>query len=664
MNEICRIKNIDIDKIYLLFCSNCKNLISIENSKKCDYKECSRIFCEKCLNNSNSVNCLFCKKGELKNFSPELINNLDNILFVCNKSIKCNQMYSFEEKIKNHSHKNDEIIKCNKCNENIIQTANYLQCVKCNAFFCYKRLKYNPFLQSFPNKNQKSNSYCGYKCYKCNLPFCSLCNKNKYKYIICSKCSYKCELCNKNKSETICEVCNKMICAFCAQICKKCCITLCGNENKDNCLKHKAKNNSLINSNKICSLCNIKIDFSCINICENNLCKNLICINCSLFCNICKKLICKKCSIKCSSCPEDISLVSCIRCDSDAIIKCAFINCTNKVCLNCLKYCNFCKEVNCPLHSLSCPNCSETICPFHWNICKKCCPNKEDYSKNKLCLKNCTKKCYFCKNEINLFCKEENHPENFIKKYDCGHYICNNCIKKCDICKEPIKVCIECEKKENYVHCDICDKNLCYYCSKICKKCKKHYCDEMHKCHFCSIVINNEVCPYCDLNQRSKCSYCKKKLNQCNNCTKIMICSYKCFSDNIRIKIKKIKTYNHSRTIQNIKSSTNVRNNMINNVFSLFQNNDKNESISINEMNISRLNNNSIELETTKGEHLCLMYKCEEHLGCYRDTNDLIKSKSLSELISGEDDDNNNNIAKYKRITDKESTKCSACVIF
>ena len=81
-------------------------------------------------------------------------------------------------------------------------------------------------------------------------------------------------------------------------------------------------------------------------------------------------------------------------------------------------------------------------------------------------------------------------------------------------------------------------------------------------------------------------------------------------------------------------------------------------------MNISRLNNNSIELETTKGEHLCLMYKCEEHLGCYRDTNDLIKSKSLSELISGEDDDNNNNITKYKRITDKESTKCSACVIF
>ena len=93
MNEICRIKNIDIDKIYLLFCSNCKNLISIENSKKCDYKECSRIFCKKCLNNSNSVNCLFCKKGELKNFSPELINNLDNILFVCNKSIKCNQKY-------------------------------------------------------------------------------------------------------------------------------------------------------------------------------------------------------------------------------------------------------------------------------------------------------------------------------------------------------------------------------------------------------------------------------------------------------------------------------------------------------------------------------------------------------------------------------------------
>jgi hypothetical protein len=92
---------------------------------------------------------------------------------------------------------------------------------------------------------------------------------------------------------------------------------------------------------------------------------------------------------------------------------------------------------------------------------------------------------------------------------------------------------------------------------------------------------------------------------------------------------------------------------MINNVFSLFQNNDKNESISINDMNISRLNNNSIELETTKGEHLCLMYKCEEHLGCYRDTNDLIKSKSLSELISGDSTKNhsrNLSAAKCKKI--------------
>jgi hypothetical protein len=108
-------------------------------------------------------------------------------------------------------------------------------------------------------------------------------------------------------------------------------------------------------------------------------------------------------------------------------------NCSNKVCLNCLKFCNYCNEINCSSHSLSCANCSETICQFHWHMCKKCCSTTEgDFSKKKLCLKNCTKRCHFCNNEVNVFCKEENHPENFVKKYSCEHYICNDCLKKCD----------------------------------------------------------------------------------------------------------------------------------------------------------------------------------------------------------------------------------------
>ena len=115
-----------------------------------------------------------------------------------------------------------------------------------------------------------------------------------------------------------------------------------------------------------------------------------------------------------------MSLISCTNCDSDTIIKCSLKNCNKKICLNCLKYCNYCKEINCDNHSLSCANCSETICPFHWHMCKKCTPKK-------LCLKNCTKKCHFCNYEINEFCKEENHMNNYIKKYSCGHYICYLC---------------------------------------------------------------------------------------------------------------------------------------------------------------------------------------------------------------------------------------------
>ena len=49
MNEICSIKNIEIDKISSLFCSRCKTLVD-KNSKKCDNLKCSRVFCSECIN--------------------------------------------------------------------------------------------------------------------------------------------------------------------------------------------------------------------------------------------------------------------------------------------------------------------------------------------------------------------------------------------------------------------------------------------------------------------------------------------------------------------------------------------------------------------------------------------------------------------------------------
>ena len=610
MNDICHLNNFNIDKISLLFCSKCGNLLE-QNSKICQNIKCSKNFCLGCINDNK---CPECKKNQLKNFSLKEITNIENLLFYCNKSIKCEGKYNYNDIINNHINKSHEIIKCNKCNEGLNQTANYLKCSKCQFFFCYKRLNYNPFFGKDNKNNIKDiKNCCGIKCSLCFKNICNLCNKQENnnkdnnELVVCSDCLQK----NKNINTN-----EKKVCGICS------------------------KNNFY---NKICSLCNINICLSCSNNCENIKCGNIICINCSLFCNICKKIICKKCSIKCSSCPNNISLISCTNCDSDTIIKCSLKNCNKKICLNCLKYCNYCKEINCDNHSLSCANCSETICPFHWHMCKKCTPKK-------LCLKNCTKKCHFCNYEINEFCKEENHMNNYIKKYPCGHYICNLCTKKCDICKEPIKACSECENDKNYVHCRVCNKYLCFYCSKKCTICNTHYCDESHKCFLCNGIINNEVCINCDFDERKKCKVCSKYLPQCERCSKIIICSYKCFNDNIIIKPNAKTNIKRVRTIQSIKS--NITNNVINNVVNLFQK----DKISMNKNNI-KINNDKSMIETVKGEHLCLMYYCEEHLG--NDPNEYDNNKDIDELNPGDED----KVKKYKRFTDKENVRCSSCII-
>jgi hypothetical protein len=274
-------------------------------------------------------------------------------------------------------------------------------------------------------------------------------------------------------------------------------------------------------------------------------------------------------------------------------------------------------------------------------MCKKCCSTEDDFSKKKLCLKNCTKKCYFCNNEINIFCKEENHPENFVKKYLCNHYICNSCLDKCEKCKEPIRACPECEG-EKYVYCKICDKYLCLDCSKKCTICKRNYCNEIHKCYLCNTLINSELCLNCDYIERSKCLVCSKFLPQCESCSKIVICSYKCFTEHIIVKQKIKISFSRTRTNQSIKS--NITNNVINNVVNLFQK----EKLS-NAKN-GNLKGNKNMIESDKGEHLCFMYCCEEHI------------KNETKYDPEEEEDNN--IKKYKRLTQKENVKCSSCIIY
>ena len=139
MNEICRLNNLDIDKISLLFCAKCKKLLG-ENSKKCN--KCSSIFCNSCIKDTQ---CIKCKLGKLQDISINTFLGKETLLFYCNKSIKCRGKYTYEEKLKNHLHENPEYINCNNCKENLNQTGNFLKCCECQNFFCYKRLSYEPF---------------------------------------------------------------------------------------------------------------------------------------------------------------------------------------------------------------------------------------------------------------------------------------------------------------------------------------------------------------------------------------------------------------------------------------------------------------------------------------------------------------------------------------
>ena len=132
MNEICRINNSDIDKISLCFCAQCKSILN-KISKKCD--KCLKIFCDLCIKDNN---CPKCRHGELKDTLTPDFEEIKDLLFCCNKSIKCTQKYTYEEKLKNHSHKNPENINCPKCQKNLNQETNCLKCYKCQNYFCYK----------------------------------------------------------------------------------------------------------------------------------------------------------------------------------------------------------------------------------------------------------------------------------------------------------------------------------------------------------------------------------------------------------------------------------------------------------------------------------------------------------------------------------------------
>ena len=78
--------------------------------------------------------------------------------------------------------------------------------------------------------------------------------------------------------------------------------------------------------------------------------------------------------------------------------------------------------------------------------------------------------------------------------------------------------------------------------------------------------------------------------------------------------------------------------------------------------NNSKTKGNQIVIEIDKGEHICLMYYCEDHIGNDQSEQVNIDNKNMGDLNSKTEE--GYNVQKYKRITDKENVKCSSCEIF
>ena len=715
IRDICQINDINALDLNKIFCSICNSFLS-NSSKLCSNTHCKYGICEKCFTSNKSITCPHCKNNNFVNYNSEKQDYPKKFKYFC-KSNKCIEKYSYEIMLKKHIHcESKNILYCYYCKINLSLSPNFLKCFKCKQIYCHQNINYIPFTcesESTKKNNKEKQLLCITRCYYCYNPICIKCEKNinKYKNIICSNCKKKCDVCSKKNAVTLCNICDNNLCENCLKTCDKCSLILCEQdyEKYKKCEEHSntsvIKNCKICNKNKIsatCQICNNEIcSTSCMVLCNSEECTNqIICKNCTKFCNICKKIYCNKCSIFCTNCTQGESLVSCKNCNSDIFRKCSFKGCLNTLCIKCVNYCNYCKEICCPMHSLKCGNCNENICRFHWHICRKC-------NTKKVCLKNCTYKCFLCNsnNEINALCLEENHPLDFCKSYKCQHKICNSCIKKCDKCGKIIQTCTQCLLENVYSHCRFCNKDFCYECSNQCLKCGEFFCKETHFCYLCKKEID-KMCPNCDFKDRSKCMICSKSLIQCCDCFKKIICSPNCFLENYN-KIKKkysspdkrhssyyyyqsgikfqkgnsslIRSLTgHSSKTGNykIRVTNNMANNMISSVVNLFSSGSNNTNNNIlkdknslmrndskeNEEQNEKLNINKYVIEKEE-KHLCLMYWCNEHLGeseLKPKINSIrgVLSKDSTNACSGK-----NSIVE--KIENKEKTFCSfSCNIY
>ena len=534
--------------------------------KQCSNEKCGQFFCQKCFDKLYEMNyydielkCPFCRMNSGFRDANEINEIINKLKFYCDKSMFCCSQYTHSQLLNQHKHDfYDEynINKCFVCSKLYdLKEVNFSKCNNCTNLVCFENIKSK-------NPNEIINT-CMKKCYNCRDGECIIDLKNDSINFICNFClsepSNKCELCNSKTAIKVCSFCSKKLCKNCCENCKcqyvackdnKCIISksqscsfckelveklmkkICVHINIYNCTKCYKRCDicKINNTNDFCDNCNKRICISTCSIkcdsCNDNFCKN-----CTTYCSICKSIICINCGDTCVSCKK--SLISCRNCKSNTIRQCSYIDnnvqCVNRLCMMCWHSCNTCHKVYCNKHCNKCNKCEEYFCDLHYYYCEKC-SKETDKKYMKLCLKKCATKCIGCDNIINDFCKKENHPNDFITKQNCGHYVCLECQKKCDKCKKLISKCPICIENISYIQCIYCGKVLCDNCCGHCANCENEYCNLIHKCVNCSKERKNE-CSHCKINQQIKCRECGQKLKPCLNCKKLFLCDEMCYKE-------------------------------------------------------------------------------------------------------------------------------------
>jgi hypothetical protein len=503
---------------------------------QCSNIKCGTIFCSECIKNTlvNESMCPFCRLDV--EFLPvdHTINYILNGLKVFCNHLRCSSLYRVDQFIRHNKEKEHiedrdkcatcglakELIWCNECN--------FMSCLECNFLL---------------------------HCEKCEINICLKCNRNNYqKHIICKLVN--CSECGKEKGDIITYCCNRNFCKNDVKFCEKCNGYYC--QSFPNCNNITAevtddRNLSTSNSEAICPEHENKLNYiSCCfksrsglykckkceaKTCASSFCHQkcstcleVFCKDCFILCKICKRYTCKDCAMKCQSCEfSNSNSYSCKSCSLPSLKKCAVNSCSKLLCINCWKVCNACSVIQCEEHSIKCSGCEESVCPSHIYNCKGCNTN---YSKGKLCLKNCTYKCENCPNISTSYCDRQSHT--IVYNLKCRHNICEQCIRKCSKCYDPKQlnhhcpICIFSFYEKKILFCKFCKQDYCSNCFKYCRRCEEYYC-LFNKCGNCDEIIKK--CTNCIMyKSRINCNSCKFEIfNLCKSCDNILLCSLYCY---------------------------------------------------------------------------------------------------------------------------------------